>query len=136
MNKNLTLTDLVNLQYLDRFGVKNKIRRLEFDKKTSLDNLLKAYEIIVSQHSKGLTTLKSLKSKISIFDHQIMAAKRVKNSLNGRALLADEVGLGKTIEAGILIKEYYVTGLVKTALILVPPSLVGQWKDEMKSKQS
>ena len=67
MNKNLTLTDLVNLQYLDRFGVKNKIRRLEFDKKTSLDNLLKAYEIIVSQHSKGLTTLKSLKSKISIF---------------------------------------------------------------------
>ena len=134
MNKNLTLTDLVNLQYLDRFGVKNKIRRLEFDKKTSLDNLLKAYEIIVSQHSKGLTTLKSLKSKISIFDHQIMAAKRVKNSLNGRALLADEVGLGKTIEAGILIKEYYVTGLVKTALILVPPSLVGQWKDEMKSK--
>ncbi len=134
MIKNSILADIVNLNYTDRYGVKNKIRQLEFNKKESLDNLLKAYEIITSQHSKGLTTLKALKSKISIFDHQIMAAKRIKNDLNGHALLADEVGLGKTIEAGILLKEYYTTGLIKTALILVPPSLVGQWKDEMDSK--
>lgn len=134
MKKNLILADLVDLHYTDRFGVKNKIHQLDFNHKESLDNLLKAYEIITSQHSKGLTTLKSLKSKIDIFDHQIMAAKRVKNDLNGRALLADEVGLGKTIEAGILLKEYFTTGLIRTALILVPPSLVGQWKDEMESK--
>lgn len=134
MIKNSILADIVNLNYTDRYGVKNKIRQLEFNKKETLDNLLKAYEIITSQHSKGLVTLKALKSKISIFDHQIMAAKRVKNDLNGHALLADEVGLGKTIEAGILLKEYYTTGLIKTALILVPPSLVGQWKDEMESK--
>jgi len=134
LKRNLILADLVNLHYTDRFGVKNKLHQLEFSKKESLDNLLKAYGIITSQHSKGLTTLKSLKSKISIFDHQIMAAKRVKNDLNGRALLADEVGLGKTIEAGILLKEYYTTGLIKTALVLTPPSLVGQWRDEMESK--
>lgn len=134
MNKKLILADLVDLHYTDRFGVKNKLQQLEFNNKEALDNLLKAYRIITSQHSKGLTILKSLKSKISIFDHQIMAAKRVKNDLNGHALLADEVGLGKTIEAGILLKEYYTTGLIKTALILVPPSLVGQWISEMESK--
>ena len=134
MANNSILADLVNLNYTDRYGVKTKIHQLEFDRQESLQNLLKAYEIITSQHSKGLTTLKSLKSKISIFDHQIMAAKRVKNDLHGRALLADEVGLGKTIEAGILLKEYYTTGLIKTALVLVPPSLVGQWRDEMESK--
>ena len=134
MNKNSILEELVDVHYTDRYGVKNKLHQLDFNNKESLDNLLKAYEIITTQHSKGLSILKSLKSKISIFDHQIMAAKRVKNILNGHALLADEVGLGKTIEAGILLKEYYVTGLIKTALILVPPSLIGQWKSEMESK--
>ncbi len=134
MSEKLILADLVDLHYTDRFGVKNKLQKLEFNSKESLDNLLKAYGIITSQQSKGLTILKSLKSKISIFDHQIMAAKRVKNDLHGHALLADEVGLGKTIEAGILLKEYFTTGLIKNALILVPPSLVGQWKDEMESK--
>jgi SNF2 family DNA or RNA helicase len=135
MNKqNPLLEDLVDVHYTDRFGVKKKLRQVEINKKEALDNLLKAYEIITSQHSKGLSILKSLKSKIEIFDHQIMAAKRVKNDLNGHALLADEVGLGKTIEAGILLKEYYTTGLIKSALILVPPSLVGQWRSEMESK--
>ena len=134
MNKKIILADLVDLHYTDRFGVKNNLRQLELGKKESLDNLLKAYEIINSQRTKGLSILKSLKSKITIFDHQIMAAKRVKNDLNGRALLADEVGLGKTIEAGILLKEYYTIGMIKTALILVPPSLVGQWKSEMETK--
>ncbi len=130
----MILTDLADIHYTDRFGVKNKLQKLEFSNKKSLDNLLKAYGIITSQQSKGLTILKSLKSKISIFDHQIMAVKRVKNDFHGHALLADEVGLGKTIEAGILLKEYYTTGLINTALILVPPSLVGQWRDEMESK--
>ncbi len=134
MNHELILSDLVDLHYDDKFGVKNKLQQLDFSDKKSLDNLLMAYDIIINQQSKKLTILKSLQSKISIFDHQILAAQRVKNDLNGHALLADEVGLGKTIEAGILLKEYYTTGLIKTALILVPPSLVGQWKSEMESK--
>jgi len=46
----------------------------------------------------------------------------------------DEVGLGKTIEAGMILKEYLIRGLVKKVLVLVPPSLVIQWKDEMASK--
>ncbi|MFP3339539.1 SNF2-related protein, partial [Micrococcus sp. SIMBA_131] len=48
--------------------------------------------------------------------------------------LADEVGLGKTIEAGLIIKEYMIRGLVKKVLILVPASLVSQWAIELNTK--
>ena len=124
----------IELRYSDAYGVKNKLRRLIFDKSEDLKNVLKAYEISNAQQSQGLTIQNSLNSTISIFDHQIMAAKIVKNNLSGRVLLADEVGLGKTIEAGILLKEYFVTGMIHNALILTPPSLKSQWQNELKSK--
>ena len=124
------------LRYSDRYGVKNKLKQLQFDAPSDLKNLLSAYEILNSQHSRSLTIQESLKSTIQILDHQIMAAKKVKNQLNGRVILADEVGLGKTIEAGILLKEYFVTGMIRNALILTPPSLRTQWQQELKSKFS
>ncbi|MFC7440920.1 DEAD/DEAH box helicase [Laceyella putida] len=66
--------------------------------------------------------------------HQIEVTKRVINEMRGRAILADEVGLGKTIEAGLILKEYVIRGLVKRALILVPSSLVLQWTRELNQK--
>lgn len=66
--------------------------------------------------------------------HQVETARRVLHEMRGRAILADEVGLGKTIEAGLVLKEYIVRGLVKNALILVPASLVLQWVRELSSK--
>ena len=54
--------------------------------------------------------------------------------MNGKAILADEVGLGKTIEAGLILKEYMIRGLVKKVLILVPASLVSQWAMELNPK--
>ncbi|MFD0962182.1 DEAD/DEAH box helicase [Paenibacillus chungangensis] len=66
--------------------------------------------------------------------HQISTASKVLHEMGGRAILADEVGLGKTIEAGLVLKEYMVRGLVKRALILVPASLVLQWVRELNSK--
>ncbi len=68
------------------------------------------------------------------FDHQLEAAQTVIEQMNGKAILADEVGLGKTIEAGLILKEYMIRGLVKKALILVPASLVSQWAVELTSK--
>jgi SNF2 family DNA or RNA helicase len=126
--------NLVELVYSDRRNVKKKLRDLIFDKPENLINTLHAYEITNSLHTRDLTIQRSLDSSIQILDHQIMAAKLVKNDLNGRVLLADEVGLGKTIEAGILLKEYFVTGLIRNALILTPPSLRTQWQEELKSK--
>ncbi len=66
--------------------------------------------------------------------HQIKTAQRVINEMRGRAILADEVGLGKTIEAGLVFKEYMDRGLVQNALILVPSSLVLQWTRELNQK--
>ncbi|MGB4006229.1 MAG: DEAD/DEAH box helicase, partial [Halanaerobiales bacterium] len=54
--------------------------------------------------------------------------------MNGRAILADEVGLGKTIEAGMILKEYLDRGLVKKSLILVPATLGFQWTNELVNK--
>lgn len=66
--------------------------------------------------------------------HQITTAERVLRDLRGRAILADEVGLGKTIEAGLIIKEYQLRGLARKVLILVPASLVLQWTRELAEK--
>ncbi|GLY09941.1 DEAD/DEAH box helicase [Bacillus badius] len=66
--------------------------------------------------------------------HQLEAAKRVVEEMNGKAILADEVGLGKTIEAGLVLKEYLIRGLVKKVLILTPASLVSQWASELATK--
>jgi SNF2 family DNA or RNA helicase len=66
--------------------------------------------------------------------HQLETAKLVIENMNGKAILADEVGLGKTIEAGLILKEYMIRGLVRKVLILVPASLVTQWAMELNSK--
>ncbi|MHA0857827.1 DEAD/DEAH box helicase [Paenibacillus sp. CMAA1364] len=66
--------------------------------------------------------------------HQIDTARKVLFNMSGRAILADEVGLGKTIEAGLILKEYMIRGLVSKVLILVPASLVLQWVRELNSK--
>ena len=92
-----------------------------------------AHQQSVSESFDELTCLGVLPGLVP-FDHQIETARRVINDLHGRALLADEVGLGKTIEAGLVLKEYLLRGLVKKALILVPASLVLQWTRELGEK--
>jgi SNF2 family DNA or RNA helicase len=66
--------------------------------------------------------------------YQVDAALRVLRQMRGCAILADEVGLGKTIEAGLILKEYVLRGMVRNALILVPPALADQWQEQMGSK--
>lgn len=66
--------------------------------------------------------------------YQIETARKVLRQLGGRALLADEVGLGKTIEAGLIIAEYLARGMVQSMLVLTPASLVSQWQSELSDK--
>jgi SNF2 family DNA or RNA helicase len=68
------------------------------------------------------------------FLYQLETAETVLRRFRGRALLADEVGLGKTIEAGLVLKEYLLRGLVRKVLIITPPALMTQWREEMDSK--
>ena len=71
---------------------------------------------------------------IKALPHQIDVAQRVLRHMSGRAILADEVGLGKTIEASIIYKELAIRGLARRVLILTPASLVGQWQGELEQK--
>jgi len=66
--------------------------------------------------------------------YQIETVRKVLKQYRGRVLLADEVGLGKTVEAGMILKEYLMRGMAERILILTPASLVGQWRDEMSAK--
>jgi SNF2 family DNA or RNA helicase len=83
----------------------------------------------------GFETLIALDhNRIEELPHQIDVAMRVLRQMGGRALLADEVGLGKTIEAGLILKELAVRGLARRILILTPAALVDQWRGELESK--
>lgn len=85
--------------------------------------------------SPGFDQLLSLDgNNIDEYPHQVDAASTALRRMRGRALLADEVGLGKTIEAGIILKELVVRGLARRVLILVPASLTVQWQEEMRDK--
>ena len=66
--------------------------------------------------------------------HQVFVAHRVAQKLQPRMILADEVGLGKTIEAGLIIKELRARELIGRVLIIVPASLQLQWQSELRSK--
>jgi len=72
--------------------------------------------------------------EVELLEHQLRTARTVLRRLRGRALLCDEVGLGKTIEAGMILQELVVRGLARRILILTPPSLVEQWQGEMRRK--
>jgi SNF2 family DNA or RNA helicase len=72
--------------------------------------------------------------RVERLEYQIRTALRVLGPLRGRALLSDEVGLGKTIEAGLVIKELLTRGMVKRFLVLTVPSLVDQWEEELADK--
>lgn len=81
----------------------------------------------------GLLALEHL-PHVDFLDHQVDAANKVVHEMNGRAILADEVGLGKTLEAGLILKEYMIRGVAKKVLILTPASLVNQWVQELNEK--
>ncbi|MGM7318944.1 RNA polymerase-associated protein RapA [Idiomarina sp. ST10R2A5] len=69
-----------------------------------------------------------------LLPHQLYIAKTVADRYHPRVLLADEVGLGKTIEAGMIIKRRLTTGRSQRALIVVPESLMHQWLVELRRR--
>ncbi|MCC6778745.1 MAG: DEAD/DEAH box helicase family protein [Hyphomicrobiales bacterium] len=81
-------------------------------------------ELLCLPHLRGVET----------FWYQVETVRKVLKLFRGRVLLADEVGLGKTIEAGMVLKEYLLRGMVDSVLVLTPASLVGQWREELESK--
>jgi len=87
---------------------------------------------VKNETSEGL--LSSLASGVIPLPHQLHVLNRVMENNHIRYILADEVGLGKTIEAGMIIKELKARGLIKRILVVCPTGLVTQWAAEMQDK--
>ena len=87
---------------------------------------------IKNELSEGILT--SLPNTVIPLPHQIYTLNRALKTNQVRYILADEVGLGKTIEAGLIIKELKARGLIKRVLVVCPTGLVTQWSQEMKEK--
>jgi len=94
---------------------------------------LRAHALASAEQFEDLLALATL-TDVEPHRYQIETARRVLRFFQGRALLADEVGLGKTVEALMILREYQLRGMVRRALILVPPPLVGQWVGELRAK--
>jgi SNF2 family DNA or RNA helicase len=83
----------------------------------------------------GFDTLLSVPAlRFTPFDYQLQAARAALRRMRGRAILADEVGLGKTIEAGIVLTELRTRGLATRTLVVTPAGLVEQWREELERK--
>jgi len=76
--------------------------------------------------------LSPYESSLIPLPHQILVLERVMKSQQNRFLLADEVGMGKTIEAGLILKELKLRGEIKRVLAIVPKSSMLQWQSELK----
>ena len=87
---------------------------------------------IKSETSEGI--LSRLSSGVIPLPHQMHVLNRAVSDNNVRYILADEVGLGKTIEAGLIIEELKARGLIKRILVVCPTGLVTQWSIEMEEK--
>lgn len=109
---------------------KNDINRSSDWLKLSLlaSNLMKTGKI------ENLSTLDLLDGRLEPYPYQLKVALNVLKEKSSIALLADEVGLGKTIEVGLILKEHIVRDNIHSILIITPKALVLQWKDELKEK--
>ncbi len=93
---------------------------------------IEAFSLVLAYSHNKIMSLSN--SRTRILSHQVSCAHRVMSSLNKRFLIADEVGLGKTIEAGLVIKELEYRHRYRRVLIICPASLQYQWQREMQSK--
>jgi len=94
---------------------------------------LEANRLSIAQSQQELQSTESL-DEIQLLEHQLNAAHRALFQLGGKALFADEVGLGKTIEVGMALKEMVFREIHDTFLILTPAQLATQWRREMNDK--
>ncbi|WP_066425750.1 protein DpdE [Anabaena sp. 4-3] len=82
--------------------------------------------------SQGMTGLMS--ANIELYPHQVEVVRRVLGDPIQRYLLADDVGLGKTVEAGVILRQFLIDEPQKTAVVVVPRYLVQQWRTELENK--
>ncbi|ELZ41078.1 helicase [Halorubrum saccharovorum DSM 1137] len=96
---------------------------------------IQAVRLQAGQPDSELRSLKQLdENSVKMLEHQVDAAYRALFEMDGKALLADEVGLGKTIEVGMILKEMHFRDTNDSVLILTPAQLAKQWQAELREK--
>lgn len=104
----------------------------QVDYKEWYDLRIEALQMQAQMHRSPLRGL--IGARVGLIPHQLYIAHEVGQRFAPRVLLADEVGLGKTIEAGLIIHQQLKTGRAERILILVPDSLQYQWMIEMRRR--
>jgi len=127
--------EIISTKYNDIIQEKDQLALLadrEFENPLTfiVRNLLLKIEENLSENK----IITSANFKIKPLPHQLLVTNFVINKLNPRCLIADEVGLGKTIEAALVYEELKLRGLIKRTLIVVPSGLITQWREELHNK--
>jgi SNF2 family DNA or RNA helicase len=118
---------------IDDKGIKAAFDRAVPATKAEYDLVMDAVRLRFKETFDHLLCLAALQG-ITSLTYQEETARKILKTFRGRALLADEVGMGKTIEACIVLKEYLMRRMIKNVLILTPTPLVSQWREELRSK--
>lgn len=125
----LTVSELELDAFVQLTTPQQRLLNGHFDKNE--DFALRVATLEHSHRLQGSAARGLMGSRTSLLHHQLYIANEVGQRHAPRVLLADEVGLGKTIEAGMIIHQQLLTGRASRALVLVPPSLLHQWLVEM-----
>lgn len=104
----------------------------ELDSAKSTNLRVAATRLLFAHQFDDLSSLSN--SRVEVKHHQVAVVHRVATTYPHRFLLADEVGLGKTIEAGLILKELKARGTAVRILVLAPSGIVSQWQFELKTK--
>jgi Superfamily II DNA/RNA helicases, SNF2 family len=104
----------------------------EFDEPNRFNLRAKAAELDLAHRQDRFVALEN--NRIDIAPHQVKAAHEILTSYDHRYLIGDEVGLGKTIEAAIVIEELAARGQADRVLIVAPAPLTTQWQEELREK--
>ena len=110
----------------------DKLKNLDFDSPVRFDLLTRANQLSLAFEYNQLVSLSN--SRVNLEPYQVECVHKVINAFKQRFLIADDVGLGKTIEAGMILKELISRGRANRILIVTPAPLAQQWKREMKEK--
>ena len=122
------------ISYSDINHIRGQIQKNNYSGFQKFKLNLKAYDLKKFNTIDKLISMDILRTKIDAHPYQMNVALSVLRDMNTNAILADEVGLGKTIEAGMILKELILREVIHSVLIIVPKALLNQWKDELREK--
>ena len=112
--------------------LKNELDYVRDTRKVDINTWLSNYLILKASDLTDRTLLAYSSSRTKTFEYQFRPLFKILKTKEHRLLIADEVGLGKTIEAGIILKELSARSMCSRILIIVPNALKTKWRDELQ----